>query len=192
MASKQPFQWPSIGRKDADRHIYADILLKATRLLKAACQGTSTPSGTAQPFLESIIAYFTNPAVANDGQDALWKAIQQMQQDHRIIKKNPSPGSHISYPLSTLALHIPVTLSLTVELPYGWWQGNPDVTLFAYPIAAEIRHVVSRFSHLLYVYIEELAPTSASRPTILAIATLCTFGLPCSYPVTTLYTLTLP
>jgi hypothetical protein len=122
MTSAQAFKWPSLGRKDADKHAHADFLLKETRQLKAACNSTkggkkakAIPSGIATPLLDSIIEWFNRPDVVNDGQDALWKALQQMQQDlaaqhkqqnitlHKLLSKGSTPSPEGPRPRSYAA-----------------------------------------------------------------------------------------
>ncbi len=98
MTSKSGPSWPSVGKKDADHRIHGQNLLKEARLLKAFSthglkRKTAIPSGTALGFLDSVITYFDAPE-AQEGQDALWKAVQQLQLDIKAQHKQQTASIH--------------------------------------------------------------------------------------------------
>jgi len=164
MASAAEFKWPVLGRKDVDKQIHAQNLLKEARLLKDACNSTKTgrkaraiPSGTATPFLESIIAWFTRPDVVDNGQDALWKAIQQMQQDlaaqhkqqnttmHKILSKGNIQGTTAAGPRSYSAVAgSPAPQDGTIS---PTTTNNTDLISFSSGITGEL---VARWFCILY------------------------------------------
>lgn len=105
MASRTGVVWPVVGRKDANRRIHAQNLIKEARLIKATSNNNANstslkgskravPNATIISYLDSVIEYFDSPAAAVDNNDAVWSAIQQMQIDLKAQHEQQNASIH--------------------------------------------------------------------------------------------------